>query len=206
MKRLVRALVGVVLLLGLLAIGAFSFVKGHGFSASAKPSALETAIAVGVRNLAIPDTARDLSNPIPRSLTTIDEGAEHFREHCASCHGDDGSGRSELGQNLYPPAPDMRLDRTQSLTDGQIFYIIQNGVPLTGMPGWGTGNPEADTHAWHLVRFIRQLPVMAATDADTRRAEGHPGSSAGAVPSDPHDPHSAEHSRHEHHHGHAVGE
>lgn len=205
MKRFVHALIGGVSILGVLAIGALVFVKGHGFSASAKPSALETAIAVGVRNLAIPDTVRDLSNPIPRALATVDAGAEHFREHCASCHADDGSGRSEMGQNLYPPVPDMRLDRTQSLTDGQLFYIIQNGVPFTGMPGWGNGNPEVDEHAWHLVRFIRQLPVMAGADADTRRVAAH-GDAVEAVPRDPRDAQSAENAPHEHHHGHAVGE
>ncbi len=43
-----------------------------------------------------------------------------------------------MGRNMYPPAPDMRLAETQQMTDGELFYIIQNGVRLTGMPAWGS--------------------------------------------------------------------
>jgi mono/diheme cytochrome c family protein len=62
----------------------------------------------------------------------------HFADHCASCHGNDGSRKTEIGWNLYPKAPDMRLPETQNLTDGEIYYIIHNGIRLTRMPAWGS--------------------------------------------------------------------
>jgi hypothetical protein len=53
------------------------------------------------------------------------------------CHANNGSGETEIGRNLYPKAPDMRQTKTQSLSDGELYYIIRNGVPMTGMPAWG---------------------------------------------------------------------
>jgi len=65
-----------------------------------------------------------------------------------------------LGKSLYPPAPDMRLPATQQLTDGELFYIIQNGIRLTGMPAWGTGTAKDEEDSWKLVHFIRHLPQI----------------------------------------------
>ena len=84
----------------------------------------------------------------------------HFADHCASCHGNDGRGRTKLGQGLYPKAPDMTLAETQSLSDGALFAIIENGVRLTGMPAWGQPGPEDDQETWELVHFIRRLQQL----------------------------------------------
>ena len=90
---------------------------------------------------------------------------EHFADHCSTCHANDGRGDTILGKHLYPPAPDMCLPATQQLTDGELFYIIQNGIRLTGMPAWGSaassnglGHDEEDS--WKLVHFIRHLPQV----------------------------------------------
>src|SRR5204862_3671862 len=85
-------------------------------------------------------------------------------DHCAICHANDGSGKTEMGRNLYPRAPDMRLAATQELTDGELFYIIGNGVRLTGMPGWGDGSEESSRANWHLVAFIRELPRLTPAE------------------------------------------
>jgi hypothetical protein len=61
---------------------------------------------------------------------------------------------------MYPPAPDMRKPSTQRMTDGELFFIIQNGIRLTGMPAWGTGSSNDDEASWKLVRFIRHLPQL----------------------------------------------
>ena len=87
------------------------------------------------------------------------EARAHFADHCASCHGNDGSGQTQLGRRLYPRAPDMRLPATQALSDGELFHVIENGIRFTGMPGWGGGvSPEV---SWKLVLFIRHLPRLA---------------------------------------------
>jgi hypothetical protein len=69
-----------------------------------------------------------------------------------------------MGRAFYPKAPDMRLPRTQQLSDGELFYFIENGIRLTGMPGWSTGTPEGEKASWQLVHFIRRMPSLTAED------------------------------------------
>ena len=103
---------------------------------------------------------------VPASPGALNAGLEHFADHCATCHANNGSGDTEMGHGLYPRAPDMRLPATQSLTDGELFYIIENGVRLTGMPAWGTGAPDGEMESWQLVHFIRQLPRLTQEEID----------------------------------------
>ncbi len=130
----------------------------RGFSARDNPSAMEVYVAKTARKLSIPASERDAKNPFPPTPEVLSEARAHFADHCASCHGNDGSGKTEIGQNLYPKPPDMRQSETQNLTDGQIYYIIHNGIRLTGMPAWG--GPGEDDDSWKLVLFIRHLPQM----------------------------------------------
>ena len=81
-------------------------------------------------------------------------------------HTNDGSGNTEMGRGLYPKAPDMREANTQSLSDGELFYIIHNGIRLTGMPAWGDSPPEEDQDSWKLVHFIRHLPKISQEELE----------------------------------------
>jgi mono/diheme cytochrome c family protein len=138
-----------------------------GISARAEPSATEARLARAVRGWAVPSDARDARNPIPASPSALAAGLAHFADHCATCHANDGSGQTAIGRHLYPRAPDMRKAATQDLTDGELFYIIENGVRLTGMPAWG--GPGTAEGSWHLVHFIRHLPNL--TDEERARME-----------------------------------
>src|SRR3990172_3346704 len=92
--------------------GATRYVLHHGFSARDRPTVIEAYIARRVRRLAVPASARDAKNPVPLTPEVTVEGRAHFADHCATCHGNDGSGETEIGRNLYPKAPDMRLPGT----------------------------------------------------------------------------------------------
>ncbi|HLJ24545.1 MAG TPA: cytochrome c3 family protein [Candidatus Acidoferrales bacterium] len=138
----------------------------RGFSTVDQPSAAETIVARTVRDLGIPRTARNEANPLTAAPAVLAEARENFTDHCAGCHGKDGDGRSGIGQNLYPKAPDLQLPATQNLSDGEIHYIIQNGVRLTGMPALGNPHSGQDnTSAWKLVLFIRS--IAGATPKET---------------------------------------
>jgi len=121
---------------------------------------MESVLARGMRRLAIPAGTRALENPLPASTEVLARARAHFADHCAGCHGNDGRGRTQLGRNLYPKAPDMAAAETQALSDGELFAIIENGVRLTGMPAWGGPGPEDDDESWELVHFIRRLPNL----------------------------------------------
>ena len=74
-----------------------------------------------------------------------------------------------MGRNLFPKAPDMRQAATQTLTDGELFWIIEHGIRFTGMPGWSTGTTEGAEASWQLVHFIRHLPHL--TDSELQEME-----------------------------------
>jgi mono/diheme cytochrome c family protein len=134
--------------------------QSRGFSAREQPTAMERWVAGKARIMAIPADAKSRMNPIGNSPEVMEAARAHWADHCASCHANDGSGDTVLGKNLYPPAPDMRLPDTQQLTDGELFYIIQNGIRLTGMPAWGNGTAHDEEDSWKLIHFIRHLPQI----------------------------------------------
>lgn len=149
-----------VLVLMVAAVVGVAWLLRAGVSVRGEPSALETFVARQLRHLAIPAKARETPNPLAPSPEVIAEGLGHFADHCAICHANDGSGDTEIGRRLYPKAPDMRKDDTQSLSDGELFAIISNGVRFTGMPAWGSDDPDEDKDGWELVHFIRHLPSL----------------------------------------------
>jgi mono/diheme cytochrome c family protein len=148
-----------VIVVGLTAGAAVLLLRG-GLSARVEPTSIETAVARPLRRLLIDSSARSLRNPLPRSVEVVHAGRAHFADHCALCHANDGSGETEIGRNLYPRTPDLRSADTQSLTDGELLYIIEQGVRFTGMPAWGDGSEDSRRASWSLVHFIRHLPAL----------------------------------------------
>jgi len=136
-------------------------LRQTGLSARTPPYAFEMLTAQLIRHWSVPVASRKLINPLPSNAETLERGRDHWADHCATCHANNGSGDTEMGRNLYPRAPDMRRSETQSLTDGELYYIVRNGIPMTGMPAWGNptlGNSDSET--WTLVAFIRHLPNL----------------------------------------------
>src|SRR6266496_1384365 len=109
-------------------VAVLSWMLARGFSARDKPNAAEALVVRRLRHLAVPRGAREAKNPIPATPEVLAEARAHFADHCAISHSNDGSGKTEIGQGLYPKAPDMRQPETQSLSDGELFYIIHNGI------------------------------------------------------------------------------
>jgi mono/diheme cytochrome c family protein len=164
-----KSLLVVLVVLAIVAAGAaagFWYVRATGLSARAEPGPTEARLARAVRRLAIPRDVRDRPNPVPRTDEALAQGRAHFADHCASCHANNGSGDTEIGRNFFPPAPDMRGMATRDLTDGELFWIIENGIRFTGMPAWSTGTPDGETSSWQLVHFIRRLPDLTPAEIE----------------------------------------
>ena len=98
------------------------------------------------------------------------DALHHFADHCATCHANDGSGKTAMGPNFYPPVPDLRDTVIQSMSDGELFYVIHFGVRFTGMPAWGDGDPEKDMESWQLVHFIRHLPNITPEEIEKMKS------------------------------------
>ncbi len=151
-----------------LALGGVAYVAvliwRHGFSAREKPSRLEAFLARHARRIATPAGAKGLKNPYQGTAESLAAAREHFVEHCSTCHGLDGRGDTPIGRNLYPKVPNMTDAETQRLTDGELFYIISNGVRFTGMPAWGS--EDSPQSIWELVGFIRRLPELGPAELE----------------------------------------
>src|SRR5277367_5086960 len=132
----------------------------RGFRATNQPSRIETIVAHTARNLSIPGAARNDRNPLEASQETLQAGRDAFMARCQTCHSHDGSGLTPVGQSLYLRVPDLRSASTQNLTDGEIHYIIENGVELTGMPAWGNPHEVQNNDSWKLVLYIRSLSPL----------------------------------------------
>jgi len=160
MKRAPKVILAISAAFVAVALIAFIATLRYGFSANDEPTAVERVVARTVRHWAVPADLRDRRNPIALTPEVITESRAHFADHCAGCHGNDGKGQGGMGKTMYPKTPDMTLAATQQLSDGELFSIIENGVRLTGMPGFGEGTAESAAGSWTLVHFIHHLPAL----------------------------------------------
>lgn len=124
-----------------------------------EPSALETEVATYLLRHSVPASAKAMVNPLGAhpDPAAVAAGRELFTRKCETCHAYDGGGRTEIGGNAFPRVPPLR-PLLASMSDGEIFYHIRNGIRNTAMPAWDF----PDRQVWQLVSHIRNLPVVAA--------------------------------------------
>ena len=159
------------LILVALAVAAAGYgliIVRRGFSALATPSPIEAFAATTARKVAVPSAYRQLRNPLMPSTENIRAGMEHFADHCATCHSNDGGGHTLFGKGLYPKPPDMRAAGTQNKSDGELYYTIDNGVRLSGMPTFSEVHTAEKT--WRLILFIRHLPQITPEEINEMKA------------------------------------
>ena len=147
-----------------------NYLFTSGFSAKTEPNALEVFSARQIRHLAIPIENRNEQNPIPLSPDVIKDSLAHFADRCALCHANDGSSQTPIGKNGNSKALDLRLPDIPSMSDGEIFRVIHNGIRFTAMPAWGEGDPAEDKDSWKLVHFIRHLPKLTPEELNQMKA------------------------------------
>jgi mono/diheme cytochrome c family protein len=143
-----------------------------GCPASKKPSKWEARLANMAKDVVIPVEAKNLKNPLAQNPDAAQEGQKIFMGSCAMCHGTDGHARTSLGLAMYPPAMDLTSPHVQHWTDAELFWIIQNGVRLTGMPAWKSMISETDS--WKLVNFIRMVTRLQPAALPENQAKPGP--------------------------------
>ena len=123
--------------------------------AAGQPGSVESAVMKRVKYWRI--AGKDVNDPLPDSADTVAEGAEHFQHHCQICHGLDGQGTGvPIVSKMSPPIANLTSDRVQAYSDGQMKWIIENGIRFSGMPGW-KGILD-DGEMWRIIRYLRHLP------------------------------------------------
>lgn len=127
--------------------------------AADKPGRFETAAITRLKYWRI--GGKDQANPSPDTPDTVKTGAEHFQHHCGVCHGLDGQNTGvPFADKTSPRIANLASARVQKYTDGQLKWIIDNGIRFSGMPGW-RGILE-DDESWAIVRYMRHLPAKGS--------------------------------------------
>ena len=99
------------------------------------------------------DDATPLPNPVPRTADSLAQAQQLARVNCSACHGLDGHGQGPVAHYFSPVPPvDFRSDRVRGRTDGQLFWIVANG--LGNMPAFRALLTEQEL--WTVVHFIRE--------------------------------------------------
>ena len=106
--------------------------------------------------------APKVANPLARSPAAVAAGLVLFRTHCVACHGAPGVDPTEAGASLNPPAPGLTAARVQARSDGELKWIVSNGIRMTGMPAFGASRSEGEV--WQLVAALRRLPKLSSEE------------------------------------------
>ncbi len=124
------------------------------WSATSKPGALETRIARAVIDRWAALNANPQTNPLPPNAENLELGRKDFKEHCATCHGLDGSGRNQVEADFYPPVSRL-TGETQKFSDAELYFVISQGIRLSGMPGFARSHKRDEI--WRVVLWTRHL-------------------------------------------------
>jgi predicted CXXCH cytochrome family protein len=153
----IAAVLGALLLAG--GLVTYGCVANGGMRARQRPSSLEAFVAGRLVNLSIPSSEHARTNPLASATPDdVAAGRDLYKAHCDACHGYDGAGKTPAGTGMYPPPAPLGEDALARRTDGDLFYLIRNGIRNTAMPGWQL--PDRET--WQLVLYVRRLPEVAA--------------------------------------------
>jgi predicted CXXCH cytochrome family protein len=158
MKPWTRWIAAVAAGLVLLVLAAYAFILPGLSVARQEPSRAEVGIATWLLHHSVPRAAKAAINPLgphpdPAAITA---GRDLFRQKCEACHAYDGGGKTALGAGEFPRPPVLRT-LAPTMSDGEIFYHIRNGIRNTAMPAWSL----PDGQVWQLVSYIRRLPTVA---------------------------------------------
>ncbi len=154
MRKWVIAVIGVLLL-----VAAITTASHFTLSALPEPGRTEAFLATKAKHYLVRRSSRV---GIPRApadrQSAIKVGDRLFGTECASCHGPSGHSPTDAGGWMYPRAADLTSHDARSYSDQELFWIIKNGIRLSGMPAFGRA--ESDEHIWDLVLYVRMLPEI----------------------------------------------
>jgi len=139
------------------------------FSAAKPPGKLEQRLATFALDRSVHRHAPNATNPLGGSAEVAAAGLALFKTHCVACYGGPGVDPTDGGASLNPPAPGLTLARVQARSDGELQWIVSNGIRMTGMPAFGASRSEEEV--WQLVAALRRLPKLSAEERRMLRAE-----------------------------------
>lgn len=131
------------------------------WSALRKPGHLERRLAGYITSNWIRRNADTQSNPLPSTPENLKSGQSDYEDHCAGCHGLEGDGENRFEADFYPPIPRL-TSGTKKMSDGELYFIIANGISMSAMPGFGKNHESKEI--WGMVLWVRHLAQLSPTE------------------------------------------
>lgn len=128
------------------------------FAATNSPSAAEATIAKFAVDRSMAWRVRDTANPFAGDKQAAASGFHHYADTCLACHGAPDVPPKEFAKGLNPPAPNL-TNSLSTRSDAELFWIVKNGIRMTGMPALGPTHTDNDI--WKIVSFVRSLPDLS---------------------------------------------
>lgn len=110
------------------------------------------------------------TNPFANDPGAARAGLAHYKEHCLACHAASGIDRSEFARGLNPPPPRLAAPSIEAASDGELFWVISNGIRSTGMPAFSPTHTENEI--WKIVAFVRHLPELTPEEIEALQPAG----------------------------------
>jgi mono/diheme cytochrome c family protein len=110
----------------------------------------------------VPESDRRRVNPYAGNTDAVAAGSRLFADHCAKCHGADALGKKTR--------PSLRTDRIQQAKDGELFWVLKNGVIAHGMPSW-SAIPEPSR--WQVIAYVKSLGVSEENHSTAKSSGGN---------------------------------
>lgn len=129
------------------------------WSAAQEPGRVEKILAQHALQSWIKRNAPAQANPISPTAESLKSAKAEYQEHCAACHGLDGSAKNRFEAEFYPRVPKLTAVQIQKLSDGEIYFIVANGIRNTAMPAFGKTHSAEDM--WKTVLWVRHLARLS---------------------------------------------
>jgi mono/diheme cytochrome c family protein len=157
MKRWILAILIAPALAAVVVIAGLNQIR---LDALQEPGEVETFLATAVKQFMVRRSSREGIPPPPSNVQqSIAEGDKLYATDCSMCHGSDGHTPTDSGRWMYPRASDLTSPLVQRYSDRELFWIVKNGIRLSGMPAFG--RVESDEHIWNLVNYLRTMQGSA---------------------------------------------
>ncbi len=173
MRRWAWLLAGMILTLAGLGAGCLAVIEAGAFDARAStPHDIITAWSTHTTMIhSMKRSARDVHPPAAFTATETVAGLRIYERECLECHGGPGVARAKWVRGMNP-SPPFLMDASRRWSKGQLFWVIKNGVKMTGMPAWGL--TESDGRIWDLVAFLEAMPEMKPADFQRLQVQMNP--------------------------------
>jgi mono/diheme cytochrome c family protein len=159
----ILALIGALGILGAIGAAVFFFGGFYSVAGTAEDPAIVHWALVQVRTASIKNNAHDAPPANLNDPATIQAGARKFAEvGCANCHGGPGVTWAKFSEGLRPDPPDLK-DVVNDRTPSQLFWVIKNGINMTGMPSFALAGAK-DAEIWTIAAFLKKLPNISEAD------------------------------------------